>query len=150
MGSLSIACSKILLRLLHALAGSLVPVIATLQVRLVCFRADLPRSSQTLFLFFSKSDVNLACDASHDGVLHGQHIFEFAVVTLGPNVGLITCLDELDRDAYTVRRASNAALDKIVSVQFLTDLLRSSVLPLYFATELRATTLSRSRFNFPT
>lgn len=73
--------------------------------------------------------MNLTCDASHDGVLHGQHIFEFAVVTLGPNVDLITCLDELDSDAYTVRRASNAALDKIVSVQFLTYLPRSQRAP---------------------
>ena len=54
-------------------------------------------------------------------------IFEFAVVTLGPEVRLILCLDELNSDAYTVRPASNAALDKIVRVQLSTDLLRSQI-----------------------
>lgn len=44
--------------------------------------------------------MNLACDASHDGVLHSQHIFKFAVVTLCPDVRLILRLNEFDRDEY--------------------------------------------------
>jgi len=34
---------KIMLRILHAVGGSLVPVVATFQIRLVCFRPCLPR-----------------------------------------------------------------------------------------------------------
>lgn len=51
----------------------------------------------------------------------------FAVVTLGPEGCLILCLDELNGDAYTVRPATNAALDKIVRVQLFTDLLRRQI-----------------------
>ena len=76
-----------------------------------------------------KSDVNLVCDALHDGVLHGQHIFEFTIVTLGPDVGLIACLDELNSDTYAVRRSSNAALDKVVGLQFLSNILRPQHAP---------------------
>ena len=69
----------------------------------------------------------LACDALHNGVLHSEQIFEFAVVTLGPEVRLILCLDELNGDSYTVRPAPNAALDKIVRIQLFTDFLGSQL-----------------------
>src|ERR1700727_1742834 len=118
---------KIMLCLLHAFGGSLVPVVATFQIGLVCFRPGVPRICQACFLLFGESDVYLAGDALHNGVLHSEQIFEFAVVTFGPEVRLILCLDELNGDAYTVRPATNAALDKIVRVQFFADLLRSQM-----------------------
>ena len=55
-----------------------------------------------------------------------SNVFEFSVVTLGPEVRLILCLDELNSDAYAVRPATNTALDKVVRVQLSTDLLAQS------------------------
>ena len=117
---------KVLLCLLYAIAGSFVPVVAALQIRHVGFSHWLARI-QTRLLLFSESDVNLTCDASHDRVLHGQNVFEFTVVTLCPKVCLALGIDQLHGDADTVRPASNTALNKIVSVQFSTNLPRGQL-----------------------
>jgi hypothetical protein len=71
------------------LAGSLVPVVTTFQVRQVSFRRRLPEIRQARFLLGCKDNMDLACDASHHRVLYRQHVFEFAVVALAPEIGLI-------------------------------------------------------------
>jgi len=54
---------KILLRLLHALARSLVPVVAAFQVRLICILRHLARSNEPLVLSSVKRNPDFFGDS---------------------------------------------------------------------------------------
>ena len=61
-------------------------------------------------------------DTLRDFVLNLEHVAQFLIVTLGPNVIAVGCLDELRRNTQPVSRLANAALEYGFDAQFAPDI----------------------------
>jgi len=65
--------------------------------------------------------IDLRLDRHDDGVgdfvLHGEHVDQFAIVVLGPDMAAGSGVIELSRDAHTIAALSHAALDDVANAE---------------------------------
>ena len=109
-------------RLFEVVAGSLVPEVSPLEVRLVRLGIDEFVVLQRGLFLRVEVDSNLLRDRSRDPVLQCQHVAQIAVVRLGPQVPVIACLNQLRRNPNLIAGAEDSAFYHSVHVQLAGDL----------------------------
>ena len=57
-------------------------------------------------------------DFADDLVLDGEHVAQFAIVSLGPDMLAVRRVDQLDGDAHRIAGLAHAALDHVTRAQF--------------------------------
>src|SRR5579863_8752912 len=108
--------------LLDALCRALVPVVATLEIGLICGRVDAARSRESGYLGWRQGDVDLTGDRSRDRILQRQDVLDVTIIALGPAIGLIRDLNQVNGDSHAVWHAANATFNDVVGVQLSADL----------------------------
>ena len=83
-----------------------------------------------------QSDAQFAFQGVNDGVgdfvLDRKDVIQFAVESIGPQVAIIGCIDQLGRDAHPVAGLAHAAFEDVVDLQFLGDGRNVQVLALVY------------------
>ena len=92
------------------------------EVRLVRFGIDPTSAGQPRLVLGRQLDSDLLGDRPRDVALQRQHVRQLAIVALVPQVRIAARVNELNRDAYSVLRAHDGALDHCIHVELLSDL----------------------------
>lgn len=83
------------------------------------FGSDHLHGRQPLLLFRSQGDANFADHGLGDHALQTQEITWLSLVSIGPKVPVLSCLDQLDCDSQTSARLQNRALHDCVDFQLV-------------------------------
>jgi hypothetical protein len=78
----------------------------------------------TILLNLAQLDRQRSGDVLRNRVLHREHVLEFSVVALGPEMHAARGVDELRRNSHSITSSSHAALQEVANAQFTGDLLR--------------------------
>src|ERR1700686_1415565 len=78
-------------------------------------------SARECGLLMSQGGCQCADDRRRDLILYREKVLEIAIEALGPELIAIGDIDELHRDAYSIRCTSDAALEYRFNIQFPAD-----------------------------
>ena len=71
--------------------------------------------------------MDVVSDRSRHRILECEHVLQFAIIAISPEIGLVRDLNQVNGDSYAVGGAANATLDQVVGVQLAANFVHGQV-----------------------